>query len=113
VSPTPPRGDSAAPVLVPMLAGATAAAAAGVLFVGWPGSPPLPGEEGVVAAAVLVTVALLLVVVPTLPDWRRGEDVRRRPPAAPRPAPVLAPVIPPQRDAPDLRLVSQTFELAS
>jgi hypothetical protein len=53
-----------------VLAGATAAAA-GVLLLGWPNRPPLPGQPGQLAAVALVAVALLLVFVPALPAWRR------------------------------------------
>jgi hypothetical protein len=67
--------------VVPLVGGATAAAG-GVLLIGWPHRPPLPGFEGLLAAALLVAVALLLVFVPALPTWRRAEFLRAR--VAPR-----------------------------
>ena len=66
-----PRGRVAAGAVVPLLAGATAAAAV-VLLLGWPDLPPLPGHEGTLAARAVAAVALLLVVVPALPARRRG-----------------------------------------
>jgi hypothetical protein len=74
VTRTAPRGRAAALTVVPLLAGATAAAAA-VLLLGWPHRPPLPGQAGELAAAVLVAVALLLVFVPALPSWRRAPEL--------------------------------------
>lgn len=48
-----------------MLAGAVATAA-GVMLVGWPQRPPLPGPAGTVAAVVLVLVAVLLAFAPAV-----------------------------------------------
>jgi hypothetical protein len=67
---TAPKSRVAASTVVPLLAGATMAAA-GVLLLGWPHRPPLPGQAGALAAAALMVVALLLVFVPALPRWRR------------------------------------------
>jgi hypothetical protein len=70
-----PRGGAAHTVL-PLLAGAIAAAA-GVLLFGWPHRPPLPGHPGELAAAALVVMAVLLVFAPAVPVRRRASDVAR------------------------------------
>ena len=47
--------------LVPMLSGALAAAAAGLLLGAWPGLPPVSGPAPTVAAYALVAAPLLLI----------------------------------------------------
>jgi hypothetical protein len=76
-----PKSRVAASTVVPLLAGATVAAA-GVLLLGWPDRPPLPGQAGALAAVALMAVAVLLVFVPTLPTWRRSYLVNDRAAAA-------------------------------
>jgi hypothetical protein len=49
-------------VLVPVLSGALAAAAAGLLLGGWPGLPPITGPAPTVAAYALVAAPLLLIL---------------------------------------------------
>jgi hypothetical protein len=63
-------------IVVPLLAGAVAAAAC-VLLLGWPERPALPGQGGVVAAAALAVVAVLAVFVPAVRP-RRPQPPRRR-----------------------------------
>ena len=58
----------------PLLSGAVAAAA-GVMLLGWPHRPPLPGPAGVAAASVLVVVAVLLVFAPAVGPQPAGSDV--------------------------------------
>jgi hypothetical protein len=103
VTRTAPRGRTAARTVVPLLAGATAAAA-GVLLLGWPHRPPLPGRAGELAAVVLVAVAVLLVFVPALPAWRRSDLARDRVAVAARGERPLrrAAQVPAPRIAPDL-----------
>ena len=84
---TAPRARMAAHTVVPLVAGATAASA-GVLLLGWPQRPPLPGQPGLLAAVAVVTVAVLLVFVPALPTWRRSDLAREH--AAPVRARVTA-----------------------
>ncbi len=72
-----PHTRTAGRTIAPLLAGAVATAAGGMLL-GWPDRPPLPGRAGEVAAAALMTVAVLLVFVPAVPARRAGaSDVAR------------------------------------
>jgi hypothetical protein len=64
---------TAADAIAPLLSGAVAAAA-GMMLIGWPHRPPLPGQAGAVAAVALVMVAVLLVFAPAMRPRRTPSD---------------------------------------
>ncbi len=70
--------------LVPMLSGALAAAAVGLLLGSWPGLPPITGPAPTVAAYVLIEAPLLLIAAaartPTVVPDERLRTARRTAP---------------------------------
>ena len=71
-----PLSRTAVRTIAPLLGGAVAAAA-GVMLLGWPHRPQLPGQAGAVAATALVVVAVLLVFAPTARPRRPGSGATR------------------------------------